>query len=89
MLHTYLRLLILMLVFASQAMAQLACGYQFSQRTDIEYQHLFESSPTIELVSGALEPGVSDTPSPSDEEFFENQTIGFDFIFNGEKVDVF
>jgi hypothetical protein len=35
------------------------------------------------LVSGALEPGIPDTLSPSDEEFFENLTIGFDFIFNG------
>ena len=83
MLHAYLRLIILMLVFASQAMAQLACGYQFSQRTDIAYQHLPEVSPTLELVSGGLEPGISDTLSPSDEEFFENQSIGFNFIFNG------
>ena len=72
-----------MLVFASHAMAQLACGYQFSQRTDIAYQHLPEVSPTLELVSGGLEPGISDTLSPSDEEFFENQSIGFNFTFNG------
>lgn len=83
MLHTYLRLLILTLVIATKAKAQLACGYQFAQRTDIAYQHLPEESPTLELVSGGLEPGISDTLSPSDEEFFENQSIGFNFTFNG------
>ncbi len=83
MLQAYLRLVVLLLVFASQAMAQLACGYQFNQRTDITYQHLPEESPTVELASGGLEPGISDTLSPSDEEFFENQPIGFNFAFNG------
>ncbi|MFN5369904.1 MAG: T9SS type A sorting domain-containing protein [Bacteroidia bacterium] len=79
----YLRLVILSLVIATKARAQLACGYQFAQRTDIAYQHLPEESPTRELVSGGLEPGISDTLSPSDEEFFENQSIGFNFTFNG------
>jgi hypothetical protein len=84
MTHQYIRLFtFLIIALAFKAKAQLACGYQFSQRSDIVYEHLPESTPTIELVSGGLQPGVSDTLSPSDEEFFENQSIGFPFSFNG------
>ena len=83
MLHYYYRLCFLLLAFAPLANAQLACGYKFNQHTELPYTHLPETAPSLELVSGALEPDISDTLSPSDEAFFEHQAIGFDFTFNG------
>ncbi len=67
--------------FALQA--QVACGYRFEYTAAISYQPLPVTSPTLIIASGADKPSVPDDISPTDEDFFPNQQIGFPFTFNG------
>lgn len=62
---------------------QVACGYAFSYTNNIAYTPLPVTAPTLLLASGAANPSDPETPSPTDEDFFPSQPIGFPFVFNG------
>jgi len=64
--------------------AQLACGYAFDFTSQIAYSPLPGSHPTLILASGADRPDNPDDISPTDEDFFPGQAIGFPFQFNGK-----
>lgn len=63
--------------------AQVACGYTFSYSNTISYAPIPEGEGTLILASGADQPAISDDISPTDEDFFPQQEIGFPFQFNG------
>jgi hypothetical protein len=63
-------------------MSQVACAYRYSFDTSSPFTFLPESNPTITLASGAEQPGNPDWISPTDEDFFPQQEIGFPFQFN-------
>jgi len=68
--------------FSSEA--QVACSYTFSYRTDLPFEPLTNSVETIILASGAANPGNPSAISPTDEDIFPGQPIGFSFQFNGQ-----
>ena len=64
-------------------MAQVACGYGFTYSSNINYNHLSEGNTSLILASGADQPTDPTDVSPTDEDIFPNQPIGFTFQFNG------
>lgn len=78
-LHT----LIGILCFAIYSKAQVACGYQFEYSNNIPYQALPSGDGTIILASGAEDISNPNQVSPTDEDIFLNQSIGFPFTYNG------
>ncbi|MBX7201696.1 MAG: hypothetical protein K1X77_01395, partial [Bacteroidia bacterium] len=81
---TYLALFLFICLFLSDLQAQVTCGYAFEYSTTTPYQALSASQPTLILASGADQPTNPDDVSPTDEDFFPNQPIGFTFNFNGK-----
>ena len=63
--------------------AQLACGYAFTYSSGIPYAALPEGAGTVMLASGADQPADINDISPTDEDIFPDQQIGFPFTFNG------
>ena len=64
-------------------MAQVACGYGFTYSSNINYNHLSEGNTSLILASGADQPTDPTDVSPTDEDIFPNQPLGFTFQFNG------
>lgn len=63
--------------------AQLACNYQFSYSSNQVYVPVPASTATVTLAAGAAFPTDPFAVSPTDEDFWPNQTLGFNFIYNG------
>ncbi|MEX1189454.1 MAG: PKD domain-containing protein [Bacteroidia bacterium] len=79
-----IHILIGLIVSLASASAQVACGYVFEYTDNIAYSSLPNNQETLILASGSA---VIDDPtavSPTDEDFFPQQSIGFPFIFNGQ-----
>ena len=64
--------------------AQVACGYTFSYSSTLPYTPIPEGQGTLVLAAGADQPSMPDDISPTDEDFFPQQDIGFPFQFNGQ-----
>lgn len=86
MLNNYLKSISLIVVccLSFQLKAQLACGYVFSYSSNTPYQALPFGEGTITLAAGFDSPDDPFDISPTDEDFFPNQSIGFPFQFNGQ-----
>ncbi|HPH83012.1 MAG TPA: PKD domain-containing protein [Flavobacteriales bacterium] len=65
------------------AIGQVACGYGFSYSGNIPYTPLPSGNQTLLLASGSADPATSTSVSPTDEDFFPDQPIGFAFNYNG------
>ncbi len=82
--NTYFQFLFFIFFFVSRAIySQVACGYGFSYSSNIPYQAVASTSPTIILASGSAQPTNINQLSATDEDIFPNQSIGFSFNFNG------
>lgn len=63
--------------------AQVACNYQFSYSSNSNYSAIPTAASTITLAAGAAFPTDPFAVSPTDEDFWPNQTLGFNFTYNG------
>ncbi len=79
----FLATFIFLTIGCNSLFGQVTCGYGFSYSSNIPYTSLPPSSPTLILASGASQPGDAGLVSPTDEDFFPDQPIGFPFQFNG------
>jgi hypothetical protein len=86
MLKKYLQFIFLIFLCNLQGIlkAQLACGYTFSYSANTPYTPLNSGSETITLAAGFDSPDDPFDISPTDEDFFPHQPIGFPFLFNGQ-----
>jgi PKD repeat protein len=71
------------ILFANIASAQIDCNYAFEFSTTTPYTPLAVNPPVITLASGADLPSDPFDISPTDEDFFPNINLGFNFNFNG------
>ncbi len=78
-----LQLFLFLIAGSTSLYGQVACGYGFTYSGANPYTPLTSSSPTIILASGAAQPGDLIEASPTDEDIFPDQPIGFPFQFNG------
>ncbi len=69
---------------ANKLCAQLACGYIFSYSSNTPYEAIPSGGSTATLAAGFDSPEDPFDISPTDEDFFPNQPIGFPFQFNGQ-----
>jgi hypothetical protein len=82
--NPYFQFLFFIFFLATHAIySQVACGYGFSYSSNIPYQSIASSSPTIILASGSAQPSNINQLSATDEDIFPNQSLGFSFNFNG------
>lgn len=79
-----LRLLLYFIIAALPLQAQIDCSYAFDFSTAQAYAPLPVNPPTMTLASGADLPSDPFDVSPTDEDFFPNINIGFNFTFNGQ-----
>jgi hypothetical protein len=83
-LRIILRILSILLFTISIALhGQVACGYGFSYTNNVVYTPIPNGNPTLILASGASTPNDASLISPTDEDIFPDQPIGFSFQFNG------
>jgi len=79
----YASFVVLFIIFTPTFRAQVACGYGFTYTSNINYSNLPEGNFSLILASGADQPSDPSDISPTDEDIFPNQPIGFPFQFNG------
>ena len=86
MLKNYFTLLVTLFACctANKLSAQLACGYVFSYTSNTPYTAIPSGGSAITLAAGFDSPEDPFDISPTDEDFFPNQSLGFPFQFNGQ-----
>lgn len=75
--------LLIAALWSAKVKAQLACGYQFSYTQGQPYTAIPITSGVTTLAAGSAFPTDPFAISPTDEDIWPSQNIGFNFVYNG------
>ncbi len=79
-----IHILVGLLFFVAPSGAQVTCGYVFEYTDNIVYSELSNNQDVLILASGSADINDPSSVSPTDEDFFPQQSIGFPFQYNGQ-----